>query len=102
MHCDVVSKVVDYMCTFGNKYLTTKTKTASVEKSKQLGLSLPETLKRGQWTNKTTFYNKPSVDKSMEILKGKQRCLGGSKHSVLYQQRFHGMKFLDFTRVRHA
>ena len=31
-------------------------------------------LKRGQWTNKTTFenfYNKPILDNSVEILQGK-------------------------------
>ena len=50
------------------------TTTASASKAKQVGLSLPEILKRGQWTNKTTFetfYNKPSADNSLEIFKGK-------------------------------
>ena len=50
------------------------TRTASASKAKQVGLSLLEILKRGQWTNKTTFetfYKKPVVDNSVEILQGK-------------------------------
>ena len=50
------------------------TRTASAPKAKQVGLSLPEILKRGQWTNKTTFdifYNKTIVDNSVKILQGK-------------------------------
>lgn len=52
------------------------TRSASASKSKQVGLSLPEILKRGQWSNQTTFeifYNKPIIDSrpSVEILKGK-------------------------------
>ena len=49
------------------------TTTASASKAKQVGLRLPEILKRGQWTNKTTFetfYNKPIADNSVEILQG--------------------------------
>ena len=49
-------------------------RTASASKAKQLGLSLSETLRRGQWTNKTTFetfYNKPIVNNSVKILQGK-------------------------------
>ena len=50
------------------------TRTASVYQARQVGLSLPVILKRGQWTNKATFetfYNKPIVDNSLEILQGK-------------------------------
>ena len=50
------------------------TRTASASKSKQVVLSLPVILKRGQWTNKITFetfYYKPIKDKSVEILRGK-------------------------------
>ena len=50
------------------------TTAASASKAKQVGLSLPEILKRGQWTNKTTFetfYNKPIADNSVEIFQGK-------------------------------
>ena len=49
-------------------------RTASASKAKQLELSLSETLRRGQWTNKTTFetfYNKPIVNNSVKILQGK-------------------------------
>ena len=49
------------------------TRTAAAPKAKQVGLSLPEILRRGQWTNKTTFetfYNKPIVNNSVEILQG--------------------------------
>lgn len=50
------------------------TRTAPVTKAKQVGLTLLEILKRGQWTNKTTFetfYNNPFVDNSVEVLQGK-------------------------------
>lgn len=50
------------------------TRPLSAHKSEQVGLSLPATLKRRQWTNKTaceTFYNKPIMDNSQEVLKEK-------------------------------
>ena len=50
------------------------TRAVSASKAKQLVLSLPEILKRDQWTNKATFenfYTKPIVDNSVEILQGK-------------------------------
>ena len=50
------------------------TRTASASKAKQVGLNLPEIFKRGQWTNNTTFetfYNKPIVDNSLDILQVK-------------------------------
>ena len=49
-------------------------KTALASKTKQVGISLPEILKRDQSSNKTTsetFFNKPVVDNSMEVLQGK-------------------------------
>ena len=50
------------------------TTAASASKPKQVGLSLPDILRRGQWNNKTTFetfYIKPIADNSVEILQGK-------------------------------
>ena len=50
------------------------TRTASASKTNQVGLRLPEILKRGQWTNKTTFEtfsNKPIEDNYVQILQGK-------------------------------
>ena len=50
------------------------TRAASASKAKQVVLSLPEILKMGQWNNKIsfeTFYNKPIVDNSVEILQVK-------------------------------
>ena len=71
---------------------------------------MSEILQRGQWTNSTTFekfYNKPIMqDGANEILKGNSYEIyylkGGFKHSVLYQRRFYGMKFLNFVRARSA
>ena len=50
------------------------TTAASASKPKQVGFSLPDILRRGQWNNKTTFetfYIKPIADNSVEILQGK-------------------------------
>ena len=63
------------------------TRSISACKSKQVGLNRRKILKREQWTYKTTFetfYNKPTVDNSVEILKGKQLCLGSFNNSVLW------------------
>ena len=46
----------------------------SASKAKQAGLSLPKILKESQWNNRTafeTFYSKPIVNNSGEVLQGK-------------------------------
>ena len=60
---------------------------------------------REQRTNKKTFktfYNKPIVDNSVGILKGKQLFLEGLKHLVLYPQKFNGIKLLNFVKARRT
>ena len=88
-----------------SKFTGYLTRAAWASKAKQVGLSLPETLKRDQWTNKTTFEtfrNKPTVHNCVEILQSKLLCLDSFKHSLLYQLRFNGMKLPIFIRARSA
>ena len=50
------------------------TRTASASKAQQVGSILPDILKSGPWTRKTTFEtfcNKPIADNSVEIFQGK-------------------------------
>ena len=49
-------------------------RTALASKAKQAGLNLPKISKESQWNNKTafeTFYSKPTVNNSGEVLQGK-------------------------------
>ena len=81
------------------------TRAASASKAKQVGLSLPEILERGQWTNKTafeTFYNKPILDNSVGLSQRKLLCFGDFKHSELYRLRFYKIKIANFIRASSA